>query len=462
MGIRDVLKASKYTSMGQLAPVAKPGNLYVKVAGETSDANASRLESIRRQLYQNILREVDIARFDPVRDLDAFRAAAQSVIDRTLSEQALPLSREEKDELSHEVVEEAIGMGPLGPLMADPAVSDILVNGHKQVYIERFGKLEATNVRFENEAHLMRLIERIVARVGRHVDQSTPLVDARLPDGSRINAIIPPLALSGPTLSIRRFGHGRLSADDLVKFGTVPSLARQLLEGLVRTRTNIMVSGGTGTGKTTLLNVLSSFISPTERIVTIEDAAELQLQQEHVVRLESRPPNIEGQGAVTIHDLVVNALRMRPDRIVVGEVRSKEALDMLQAMTTGHEGSMTTIHANSAREAFKRLETMVLMAGIDLPSRAIRDLMAAAIHVVIQVSRLQDGTRKLDRLSEVVGLEGDNILLQDIVVYEPQEYRENRVVGRHVATGVRPHFLTRLEKHGMSFPATVFQKGNVL
>jgi pilus assembly protein CpaF len=349
-------------------------------------------------------------------------------------------------------------MGPLTPLFNDPSISDILINGPNQVYIERFGKLEKAAIQFENEDHLLRLIERIVARVGRFIDQSSPMVDARLPDGSRVNAVIPPLSLDGPLLSIRRFGFGKHSAEELIRFGTITPGIRDVMEALVKTRHNIMVSGGTGAGKTTLMNVLSTFISPAERIVTIEDAAELKLQQEHVVRLESRPPNVEGRGAIAIRDLVINSLRMRPNRIVVGECRGAEAFDMLHAMTTGQDGGMTTIHSNSPRDALKRLETMVLMSGVDFPSRAIRDLIGSGIDVVMHVQRMQDGSRRLTHLTEIAGTEGENILLQDIFMFQISEISDAKVIGRHVATGVRPEFMKKLSVHGYSFDPKLFMR----
>lgn len=460
MGLRDILKSRPEAfEPGKGGPPRRE-------TGPTTPAppspSARAYTSIKNKLHQRILEEIDIRRFHPARDLDAFRSAVRDLVDRTLEESPLPLSKEGRERVAKDVVEEAIGLGPLGPLFADPAISDILVNGPDHVYIERFGRLQKTDIRFSSEDHLLRLIERIVARVGRHIDQHNPLVDARLPDGSRVNAIIPPLSLVGPVLSIRRFGHGRFSADDLIRFGTMTPVLRDLLEGLVRTRHNLLVSGGTGSGKTTLLNVLSGFVSPDERIVTIEDAAELRLQQEHVVRLESRPPNVEGKGAVTIRDLVINALRMRPDRIIVGEVRAGEAFDMLQAMTTGHDGGMSTIHANSPQDALKRLETMVLMAGFDLPSRAIRELIVSAINVIVHVDRMQDGSRKIVQLTEIAGIERGTILTQDIVTFETAGFRENRVLGDHVATGVRPAFMQKLGLHGYAFEPGLFRKGRRL
>jgi pilus assembly protein CpaF len=368
-----------------------------------------------------------------------------------------PLSRQEREQLVLEVEHETFGLGPLEPLMQDPTVSDILVNGSKEVYVERRGKLERTRVIFRDDAHLMQVIERIVSAVGRRVDESSPMVDARLPDGSRVNAVIPPLALDGPVLSIRRFAADPYRMTDLVEFGTLTSGLAEILRAAVQARLNILVSGGTGAGKTTMLNVLSNAIPNTERIVTIEDSAELQLQQEHVVRVETRPPNIEGQGAVTQRDLVRNALRMRPDRIVVGEVRGPEVLDMLQAMNTGHDGSLSTVHANSTRDALSRLETMVLMSGISLPVRAMRDYIASALDLMIHLARLSDGTRKVTRVTEVVGMEEDVVTTQDIFVFEQQGIdADGRVHGFFRATGIRPKFSERLERAGIHLGPEVF------
>jgi pilus assembly protein CpaF len=340
--------------------------------------------------------------------------------------------------------------------MKDPEISDILVNSHDRIFVERFGKLEKTEVRFRDDAHLMQIIERIVTRVGRRVDESSPMVDARLADGSRVNAIIPPLALDGPVLSIRRFGLDRLTINDLIQFNSVPPQIAEVAAACVKSRLNIIVSGGTGAGKTTLLNCLSNYIPETERIVTIEDSAELKLQQEHVVRLETRPANIEGQGAVTQRDLVRNALRMRPDRIVVGEVRGGEALDMMQAMNTGHDGSISTVHANSARDAISRLETMMLMAGINLPERALREQIASAVDLIVQLTRMSDGSRKLVEFSEVTGMEGNTITTQMIFKFEQRGVENGKVMGDFVATGVMPSFMDRLERYGFRIPNTHF------
>jgi pilus assembly protein CpaF len=355
-----------------------------------------------------------------------------------------------------EVQHEVFGLGPLETLMKDPEISDILVNSSSQIYVERYGKLEKTDVRFRDDAHLMQIIDRILTRVGRRVDESSPMVDARLADGSRVNAIIPPLALDGPVLSIRRFGAERLTVNDLIQFNSIPPQIAEVAAACVKSRLNMLVSGGTGAGKTTLLNCLSNFIPDNERIVTIEDSAELKLQQDHIVRLETRPPNIEGQGAVTARDLVRNALRMRPDRIVIGEVRGGEALDMMQAMNTGHDGSISTVHANSARDALSRLETMMLMAGINLPERALREQVASALDVIVQLTRLSDGSRKVVEFAEVTGMEGTTITTQTIFKFDQRGVENGKVIGEFVATGVMPSFMDRLERHGFRIPNTHF------
>jgi pilus assembly protein CpaF len=360
-----------------------------------------------------------------------------------------------------EVQHEVFGLGPLETLMKDPEISDILVNSSSHVYVERYGKLEKTDVRFRDDAHLMQIIERIVTRVGRRVDESSPMVDARLADGSRVNAIIPPLALDGPVLSIRRFGAERLTINDLIQFNSIPTQMAEVAAACVKSRLNMIVSGGTGAGKTTLLNCLSNYIPENERIVTIEDSAELKLQQDHVVRLETRPPNIEGQGSVTARDLVRNALRMRPDRIVIGEVRGGEALDMMQAMNTGHDGSISTVHANTGRDAISRLETMMLMAGINLPERALREQIASAIDIIVQLTRLSDGSRKVVEFSEVTGMEGNVITTQTIFKFEQRGVENGKIVGEFVATGVMPTFMERLERYGFRIPNTHFLPVNL-
>ncbi|HXW05805.1 MAG TPA: CpaF family protein [Vicinamibacterales bacterium] len=390
------------------------------------------------------------------------RARAEAEI-RTLlfdliAEEGMPLSMSERDAILGDVIDEVFGLGPLEPLLRDASISDILVNTYKQVYVERGGKLERLPTAFQDDRHLMRVIDRIVSGVGRRVDDSSPMVDARLPDGSRVNAIIPPLAVDGPLLSIRRFPAERLKAEDLV---AIRSLTRPMLEFLeysVRARLNMIISGGTGAGKTTLLNVLSGFISERERIVTIEDAAELQLHQEHVARLETRPPNVEGKGAIRQRQLVINSLRMRPDRIVVGEVRGEEALDMLQAMNTGHDGSLTTVHANTPRDALTRIETMISMGAMNLPEKAMRQQIASAIQLVIQQSRMSDGTRKVTSVSEITGMEGDVITMQEIFCFEKIGVtQEGKVIGRFRATGVRPKVCERLKASGVHLPPDMFE-----
>jgi pilus assembly protein CpaF len=380
------------------------------------------------------------------------------IIESLIVEEGVPLNQVEKDRLVVEIQHETFGLGPLEPLLSDPEISDILVNNSSQVYIERFGKLQKTDICFRDDRHLLQIIERIVSKVGRRIDESSPYVDARLPDGSRVNAIIPPLAIDGPALSIRRFGMEPLKMNDLLRFGTLDSRISHVLQGAVKTRLNILISGGTGSGKTTLLNVLSEYIPFDERVVTIEDSAELHMKQDHVVRLETRPPNIEGRGEVTQRDLLRNALRMRPDRIIIGEVRGGEALDMLQAMNTGHDGSLSTIHANTTRDAMARLETMVLMAGMDLPERAIREQVSSAINLVIQLVRFSDGTRKIVKVSEITGLEGNTIVMHDVFIYEQRGIdKDGNVVGEFKATGVRPFFAERFRVYGYEIPEGTFE-----
>lgn len=367
------------------------------------------------------------------------------------------LTREDRSRLIKEIVNETLGYGPIEPLIQDPTITEVMVNGANQVFIEQAGKIYPTDVRFRDDQHVMRIVEKIVSEVGRRIDESQPYVDARLPDGSRVNAIIPPLALNGPCLTIRKFSREPFTDADLIRFGTMTDEVRDLLSACVRAKLNTLISGGTGSGKTTLLNVLSAFIPGGERIVTIEDAAELQLKQPHWVRLETRPPNIEGRGQVTQRDLVRNALRMRPDRILVGEVRGGEALDMLQAMNTGHEGSLTTVHANSARDALARVETMVLMAGMDLPQRAIREQMASAFHLLVHTVRYADGTRKIAKIAEITGMEGDVITMQDIVVFTQSGISpEGQTQGRHLFTGLRPRFYDRMKPMGIDLSLSIF------
>src|SRR5688572_24088633 len=390
------------------------------------------------------------------------RAKAESeirtLLAQLLSEESTPLSLAERETLFAEVLDDVFGLGPLEPLLRDPTISDILVNTHRNVFVERRGVLERVTATFQDDAHLLRVIDRIVSRIGRRVDDSSPMVDARLADGSRVNAIIPPLAVDGPLMSIRRFPAERLKADDLVTLGALTKPMLDFLSHCVRAHLNCIISGGTGAGKTTLLNVLSSFISSRERIVTIEDAAELQLHQEHVARLETRPPNVEGKGAIRQRQLVVNALRMRPDRIVIGEVRGEEALDMLQAMNTGHDGSLTTVHANTPRDALTRIETMIAMGNMNLPERAMRQQIAAAVQLVVQQTRLSDGSRRVTSVAEITGMEGDVITMQEIFAFEKLGINEEgRVIGRFRATGVRPKCAERLKAAGIQLPTSMFE-----
>jgi pilus assembly protein CpaF len=390
---------------------------------------------------------------------EELRAAARDELTHVIDGERVPLSGPERSRLLREIEDDVLGYGPLQRLLDDDDVTEIMVNRHDQIYIERKGRLQLSGLRFSSEAQLRTVIERIVSRVGRRIDESSPLVDARLADGSRVNAVIPPLAVGGSSLTIRKFGKVPLTVRDLIGFGTLTLEMAELLQACVKAKLNIIVSGGTGTGKTTLLNVLSAFIPDNERIVTIEDAVELQIQQEHVVRLESRPPNTEGKGEVTIRDLVRNSLRMRPDRIVVGEVRSGESLDMLQAMNTGHDGSLSTVHSNSPRDAIARLETLVLMAGMDLPLRAIREQIASAVNLIVQISRLRDGTRRITHITEVQGMEGDVVTLQDAFVFDygAGVDANGRFLGSAVATGVRPRFLERFEDLGIHVRPGIFQ-----
>jgi pilus assembly protein CpaF len=400
-----------------------------------------------------------IAELDPRMDLsnaEEVRRTVEDTFTSVLESEAIVLTRVERLRLFEAIAAEILGYGPIEPLLNDDSVSEIMVNGPKQVYAERSGRLELTDVQFQDDDHVMRVIDRIVSPLGRRIDESSPMVDARLPDGSRINAIIPPISLVGPVLTIRKFARDPLTTDDLVRYGTMTQEMVVFLEACVKARLNVVVSGGTGSGKTTTLNVLSSFIPDDERIVTIENAAELQLRQDHVVTLESRPANIEGRGEVTIRDLVVNSLRMRPERIVVGECRGGEALDMLQAMNTGHDGSMTTAHANSPRDTLSRLETMVLMGGVDLPVRAIREQIAAAVDVIVQQSRMKDGSRRITHVTEVQGMEGDVIVLQDIFTFEQTGIENGKIVGRLKPTGIRPKFVSRFEAYNIFLPPNVF------
>ncbi len=412
---------------------------------------------LKATIHRKLIQKLNLDRVTEV-NRDEVRREVGQILEGLVVGESTPMSMQERERLAKEVLDEVFGLGPLEPLLADPTISDILVNSYKKVYVERKGMLEQTNIRFRDDAHLMTIIDRIVSAVGRRVDESSPMVDARLADGSRVNAIIPPLAIDGPCLSIRRFGHNRLDAEELIGNRSLTPQMLELLRACVKARLNILISGGTGAGKTTFLNVLSSYISNRERIVTIEDAAELLLNQEHVVRLETRPPNIEGKGIVQQRQLVINALRMRPDRIIVGEVRGEETLDMLQAMNTGHDGSLTTIHANSPRDALSRLETMVAMSNLNLPETAIRRQIAAALDVVVQMSRMSDGTRKIVRIAEITGMEGEMVTMQDIFAFHKRGIRENgEVLGDFLPTGIRPQFSERLLVTGIQLPVSMFE-----
>ena len=421
------------------------------------DSDRHGYQELKEKIHRRLVDKLDLTILEKI-PKDALTAQVREVIGDLLSEDGDLAPDISRERLTEEILHETFGLGPLEPLLNDPTVSDILVNTHKQVYVERFGKLELSNTVFKDDVHLLNIIDRIVSKIGRRVDECSPMVDARLVDGSRVNAIIPPLAIDGPSLSIRKFGVNRISVDDLMRLETLTEPIARLLHAAVRSRLNILVSGGTGSGKTTLLNILSGFIPVNERIVTIEDAAELQLRQEHVVRLETRPPNIEGKGVVTQRDLVRNALRMRPDSIIVGEVRGAEALDMLQAMNTGHDGSLTTLHANSTRDALRRLETMILMAGNNLTERAMREQISSAINLVLQIARLSDGSRKVMKVSEITGMEGDTITLQDIFAFEKMGVREDgRVLGGFRTLGLRPKFAEQLLSSGIDLPPDVFE-----
>ena len=435
---------------------------------EKSPSVKRRSVSSSRDAYMDLKTRVQnrlVAELDPAMDVSRTQEVRETIRQMYMSileEERIVLSRVERERLFEQIVAEILGLGPLEPLLADDEITEIMVNGCKNVYVERGGKITRTNINFESNEHLMRIIERIVAPLGRRIDESSPKVDARLKDGSRVNAVIPPISLVGPVLTIRKFFTDPLTIDDLVRFGSVSEELMEFLRACVIARLNVIVSGGTGTGKTTFLNVLSGFIPGDERIVTIENAAELQLRQEHVVTLESRPPNIEGKGEISIRDLVINSLRMRPDRIIVGECRGGEALDMLQAMNTGHDGSLTTLHANNTRESLSRLETLVLMAGMELPHRAIREQIASAIDVIVQLKRFRDGSRKVVAVTEVQGMEGDVVTTADIYKYEQTGFENERVVGRLRPTGIRPKFMQRIENTGIHLPPSIFGAGRRL
>ena len=455
----SILKRIEQNNQPQIQADGQPGSngskfeeirLRKQATAPLRDAQRELRERVHSRLIAELDPKLDVTKTDEVRkNLEALFAVA-------LEEENIPLNRADKAKLFEQIVADILGFGPIEPLLADESITEIMVNGSNAVYIERNGKVEKTGVTFENDAHVGRIIDRIVSPLGRRVDESQPYVDARLPNGSRVNVIIPPLSLKGPTITIRKFFKRMLTAERLIELGSITPEALELLKACTYARLNMVVSGGTGTGKTTFLNMLSGFIPNDERIITIENAAELQMQQEHVITLESRPPNIESKGEVTIRDLVINALRMRPDRIIIGECRSGEALDMLQAMNTGHDGSLTTIHANSPRDALARIETMVLMAGIDLPVRAIREQVASALDVVVQLERLRDGTRRVMQIAEVQGMEGDVVVMQDIFKFEQLGIENTKVIGRLQPTGIRPKFSEKLEAAGVQLPPAVF------
>jgi len=435
------------------------GNNSTNAPGTVADGTGqASFQEMKARLHRTLINRMDLTKLQALTQ-EQVHAEVSRLAEAVLAQEAMPLSVSERERLVNDVQHELFGLGPLEPLLKDPTISDILVNSHKTIYIERRGKIERTNVQFKDDEHLMRVIERIVSSVGRRIDESSPMVDARLQDGSRVNAIIPPLSIDGPVVSIRRFGSDPLKMSMLIDYKALTKDIADMLQMVVTARLNILISGGTGAGKTTLLNALSAYIPENERIVTIEDSAELQLQQPHVVRLETRPPNIEGRGEVTQRDLVKNALRMRPDRIVIGEVRGGEAIDMLQAMNTGHDGSLTTVHANTPRDALARLETMIQMTGMRLSDRAMRQQIASALNLVVQVARMSDGSRRVTSISEVTGMEGETITMQEIFQYERQGVdKEGTVLGRFRPTGIRPRFAERLKACGLQLPRVFFEE----
>jgi len=455
MSLRERLGAGARTEAA--SAVGQDTGRPLPSGGTPASGAAQPYQDTKARIHQLLLERLDLQALQDLPN-EALKEELRQMVERLLTEENLVLNASERRHLVRDIQHEMLGYGPLEPLLADPTISDILVNTHRQVYVERRGRLEITSVSFSDDDHLMKIIDKIVSRVGRRIDESSPMVDARLPDGSRVNAIIPPLAIDGPILSIRRFATVPLQMAHLLDYRSLSSDMAQFIGALVAGRVNILISGGTGSGKTTLLNILSSHISHDERVVTIEDAAELQLQQPHVVRLETRPPNIEGRGEVAQRALVRNALRMRPDRIILGETRGAEALDMLQAMNTGHEGSMTTVHANTPRDALARLESMIAMAGVDLPARAARAQVASAIGVIVQANRLADGTRKLTSIQEVTGMEGDTVTLQEIFLFHQTGVSDTgQVQGHFTATGIRPRFGDRLSSRGLTLPAALFE-----
>jgi len=438
------------------------GDTAVATERPATSGVAERSSGLKARIHRRMVERINLASLETV-DHERLRGQIRQIISALLAEESIPLTDAQRLALEEEVLNETFGLGPIEPFLHDPDVADILVNTHRQVYIERFGRLELTGTSFDNDEHVMRIIDRIVSRIGRRVDESSPMVDARLQDGSRVNAIIPPLAIDGPILSIRRFGVRTLHMSDLLELKTVSPGMAEILQGAIRGRLNSLISGGTGSGKTTMLNAMSAYIPVDERVVTIEDAAELQLLQPHVVRLETRPPNIEGRGEITQRDLVKNALRMRPDRIVVGEVRGAEVMDMLQAMNTGHDGSLTTIHANSARDALHRLETLMLMSGVNLPNRVMREQISAALDMIVHVTRFSDGSRRVVSVSEIVGMEQDVVAMQEIFVFKKTGLGEDgKIQGHFEATGIRPKFADQLKLAGVDVSPAVFREGQVI
>jgi pilus assembly protein CpaF len=438
--------------IANVAPIAPPEPAYRPnpVQTQANEAQRSLKERVKRKLISELDPSLDTAQAEEVRH------RLKSLFDQIIEAENLVLTRAEKERLFEELAADVIGFGPIEPLLNDSTVSEVMVNGPKKIYFERKGRLLLSDVQFDDDEHVRRVIDRIVSPLGRHVDEASPIVDARLPDGSRVNVVIPPISLVGPTITIRKFTKEKLRVDDLIRFGSITPEIADFLRACVHARLNIVISGGTGSGKTTLLNVLSNFIPDDERIVSIEDSAELQLAKEHWIRLETRPANIEGSGAVTARDCMKTTLRMRPDRVIVGECRGGEALDMLQAMNTGHDGSLTTGHANSPRDMLSRLETMVLMAGMDLPVRAIREQISAAVDVIVQQSRMRDGSRKVTHITEVQGMEGDKITLQDVFLFEQEAFENGKVIGTIKPTGVRPKFMPKIEESGISLPPSIF------
>lgn len=434
-----------------------PANGSKPVRGPDPFTDNDPLADLKSRATEDLFGKLEAKTFDASLNEVDLKVAVIAELERVLDESATPLSNQERERIAEEISIDILGYGPIQRYLEEDEVTEIMVNGTSPIFVERAGKIEKTGVRFSSDAHLRQVIERIVAKVGRRVDESSPMVDARLPDGSRVNAIVPPLAVDGPALTIRKFAADPYRAEHLIEFGTLTAEMATLLRACVQGKLNLLITGGTGTGKTTLLNVMSSFVPGHERIVTIEDAVELQLLQDHVVRLESRPPNVEGRGSVTIRDLVRNSLRMRPDRIIVGEVRGPEALDMMQAMNTGHEGSMSTVHANTPRDALSRLETMILMSGLEIPVTAIREYIASALSVIVHLGRFSDGTRRVTRIAEVVGMEGEVITMQDIFQFKQTGVEEGgKVIGRISATGIRPKFAESLQAQGLSLPPELF------